>query len=185
MNQDLELAERVLSEMRSRAPFELALFVSNAVHSWRATRNPYHMDLALMACKQHEAMPSPAVIEAATEAAQLRFNGEASGTAEKIITERAKSEALLLMASLIYRQLPQHVAASKAATQHSASHPKLKPLKASTLERYYSDRYVKTGREAELFASWDRVLGEQEAAGWQELARTLPMADDELTGSRR
>lgn len=185
MNRDLVLAERVLSEMRSRAPFELALFVSNAVHNWRTTRNPHYMDLALMACKQHEAMPSPAVLEAATEAAELRFNGEASGTAEKIITERAKSEALLLMANLIYNRLPQHVAASKAAAQHQKAHPKLKPIKASTLERYYAKQFTKTGQEAELFACWDRVLSEQESAGWQELARNLPMADDELTGSRR
>lgn len=118
--------------------------VANLIYRWLTERNPYHIDLAVMYCHQHGLMPTPALWRCAGDVATKRFNGEApAGTPAKISREQIKTNALILMANLIFYGDSDEVAASKTAAHYAKRHPNIKPYMASTLQKEYVKRWRK------------------------------------------
>lgn len=118
--------------------------VANLIYRWLTERNPYDIDLAVMYCHQHGLMPPPVLWHYVGEVATKRFNGEApAGTPEKITREQIKTNALLLIANLIFYGDTLEAAASKAAAHYAEQCPSIKPYKASTLQREYVKHWRK------------------------------------------
>jgi hypothetical protein len=188
-NDDRHTARCVRDEMGLFASLEFALFCQSHVYAWRKEKNPYYIDLIMMGCKQFDIMPPPALLAVIAETATARFDGDPSGTAAKVMNDNFRGQAITLMLNLIYAGDKLGTAASKAAQWYSTTFPSAKRLKASHLERLYSDQYRKTGIEKEHFSEWDIQSERRENEGlpqyWQKVREVLPMADDELAGNRR
>ncbi|MHA7809250.1 MAG: hypothetical protein ACX933_05535 [Marinobacter adhaerens] len=183
-NPNTQLADIVRLEMKHSGPWELAIAVSELAFKWRETRNPHYMDLAMLLCHETSVQPSPALIEAASEAARERFNGEPQGTAGKIKKESEKWRTYTLMMNLIYHGLSLPKAASKAA-RWMKEHGDGVYRQASSLEKQYPKEVRKTGVEADHFANWDQWLTDDNKQAWLKAIELLPDADEWQLGARR
>lgn len=186
---DMHAAKSIGEEMRLIAPLEFALFSRAKAYQWRKEKNPHYIDLIMMGCKQFDLVPPPALLAVMAETATARVDGDPSGTAAKILNDNFRGQALTLMLNLIYAGDSLSYSASKAAQWHKTTFSDAKQLKASSLERYYSDHLRKTGGEREYFSEWDMQSERRKSEGlpeyWQKVREVLPLADDELTGNRR
>lgn len=183
------LFELVTLEVSLLAPLEVARWCGNMAARWCTERNPHIADMLTLCCHNYGFAPPPSVLQVITEAASLRLTGAAAGTADKLQNDAARGQAMILMANLIYNGDSLKDAASKAARWHRDNFPELKRLKASTLETYYVREFRRSGTEADLFKGWDRMKPMREFEGqpgaWRALSDSLPLADSELTGTRR
>lgn len=186
---DKETSKNVQEEMSFLAPFWFSLLSRQYVYQWRIEKNPYYIDVLMMGCKQLDIVPPPALLAVMAETASARVDGDPSGTADKVLNDNFRGQALRLMLNLIYAGDNLTTAASKAAQWHATAHPDAKQLKAGTLERYYSEHFRKTGEQQYYFDAWDRQIERREREGlpkyWQKVREVLPLANDELTGNRR
>jgi hypothetical protein len=211
VSEDMKAFELVSLEMKFRANFPLAMFAANAVQQWIVTRNPFHIDRAVVACAEAGVEPSPALLKEIAEVAKRRLNSDiGAGTPEKLALEAAKHATLTLIANLIHSGETLEAACSKGAVWRKASYPDLKPLKASTLEKYYvdewrseqSDGFTKEqcmfdGRQkriatpcgdiidAKLSNGWNALKDMAAKERWKQIAHDMPEADNELKGERR
>lgn len=180
---DIHIAELIRFEVGLIAPFEIAILCRHYAYMWCKEKNPHCLDLLAMACEQFNFVPPPSVTKLLAEAATLRIDGYPSGTANKLLNENAKHQALRLMANLIYSGATLKTAASKAAQWHHDTFPDLKQQKASSLEVYYVKEYRKLGIEKWLFEARDArpEINDQ----WSSILNQLPLAKYELEGVRR
>ncbi|HCE38789.1 MAG: hypothetical protein CL549_04355 [Alcanivorax sp.] len=179
--------EYVKLEVQFTAGWDAAMALAGLVYSWMTKRNPHYLDLAMTYCRQHEIPPTPTLWRLLGELAEMRINGDSlPGTPEKIIKEKAASAILILMANLIYHGDTLESAASKAAAEYKRRYPQLKPYKASSLERKYTDEWRNPGWERDHFATWDKHgLPDQWRDAWKQIRDALPEADPEMKGDRR
>ena len=164
-----------------------AMAVAGLAHRWVESRNPYYLDMAMACCRQQEIPPTPTLWRLIGELDERRINGDSlSGTPGKIVKEQAARAVLILMANLIYQGDTLESAASKAAAEYKRRYPQLKPYKASSLERKYTDEWRRPGFERDQFATWDkRGLPDQWQDAWRQIRDALPEADPEMKGDRR
>ncbi|OQX18892.1 MAG: hypothetical protein BWK76_06335 [Desulfobulbaceae bacterium A2] len=165
---------------------ENALFLSVAlatlVYKWKKEQNPYYMDKALMICATWGVIPSPALLEAITEAAAKRYRGGQDvlkATAGSIEREAHKQHAFLVMMNLIFNGETLERAASKTS-QWMKDTRKVKPIKASTLDKYYVKEIRKTGIEKKRFETWSRLVKEysdEERQQWAQNISLMPEAE--------
>lgn len=183
-NPDTELADAVRLEMKCSGPWELAIVASELAYKWRATRNPHYMDLAMLLCQELQVTPSPSLVNASSEAAHERFNGEPKGTPGKVKKESEKWQTFTLMMNLIYHGLTLPKAASKAA-HWMKENGTADYRQASSLEKQYPKEVREPGIEAEHFTTWDNWLTDSQKEEWRKVIETLPDADVWQQGSRR
>lgn len=170
--------EAVCDELRPVAQTSFQyLQIASRVRQWVETRNPHYLDVAVILCGAWSLPITETVQEQLGKAAKLRMTGGAAGTPDKIAKETALGNALMLMANLIYEGLTVPQAASKAAAIHTTH-------KASSLERYYSERVRKVGLEAELFTNWERTVPDHREV-WLPIVAALPDTPEAELGSRR
>lgn len=191
VSEDMRAFELVSLEMKFRADFPLAMFAANAVQQWIVTRNPFHIDRAVVACAEAGVEPCPALFRQISEVAKRRLNGDVgAGTADKLAVETAKQATLMFIANLIHAGETLEAACSKAANWHQAKYPNLKRLKASTLDRYYAKEWRKviegkSTQEQHMFGQWDRHKDGATKGAWKEIAANIPIAQSDLKGERR
>lgn len=189
--ENMKVFELVRLEMGFRARFEVAMNVATLASQWIATRNPFCIDRAVVTCFAAGVEPCPSLQRLIAQVAHRRLNGEiSSGTPEKLANEAAKHAILLFIANLIHSGETKDAACSKGAAKHATDYPDLKRLKASTLDRYYSDEWRtpdKKGktREDRTFAGWDKYKDDATREEWARIAQEAPTADDCLRGERR
>ncbi|WP_404375981.1 hypothetical protein [Vreelandella aquamarina] len=200
-------------EARNALGWDEGDIVAGLIYRWLTERNPYHIDLAVMYCHQHGLMPPPVLWRYMGEVATKRFNGEApAGTPAKITKEQTKTNAMILMANLIFYGDTIEAAASKAAAYYVRH-------KASTLQKEYVKRWRKPykrsslhpdelkkaaatlGMEVDLrdvpippanleeehFQRWREqgFIPDEWREQWCQLREQLPEADPDLKGERR
>lgn len=189
-NPATETLEIVELEMRYSGSYEipgLTPHVAELVYRWKMEGNAYYMDKVLLLCHRHGITLPPSVIAEVTAAAKKRYQGGTGAlktTADSIERDANKWQALLLMMNLIYHGEKQHRAGSKAA-QYMVDVMKVKPIKASTLDKYYVREIRASGIEAEYFESWKRQFDDQHREGWEQIIDVLPEAGGTLKGTRR
>lgn len=162
-----------------------ALAIAAYVGSWKATRNPYYIDLAFMMLSSLGGQPTETMLQEDLAARTARFYGSPSGTAENIQNEGAEWAALLFMANLVIRGATCAEASRKAASFYSLRYPHLKRKKASTLEGYYSKRVRKSGLEQDLIRSMERDRQPDWDRQWQEISDAIPACPPDLVGNAR
>jgi hypothetical protein len=187
VSRGFEIYEFIKLEVQFAANWDAAMAVSALARNWITSRNPYYLDMAVAYCHQKEIPPTPTLWNLIGELAEKRMNGDSlSGTPEKIIKEKAASTILMLMANLIYHGDTLESAASKAAVEYKRRYPQLKPYKASSLERKYTNDWRRPGFERDQFATWDKHgLPDQWRDAWRQIRDGLPEADPEMKGDRR
>lgn len=187
----LKVFELVRLEMGFRASFEVAMNVATLASQWITTRNPFCIDRAVVTCFAAGVEPCPSLQHLIAQVAHRRLNGETSpGTPEKLANEAAKQATLLFIANLIHSGETKDAACLKGATRHARDYPDLKRLKASTLDRYYSDEWRTAGpdgltREDRTFPRWTEYKDEATREEWARIARDTPNARGDLRGERR
>lgn len=181
----LDAFELVRLEMQHAAGnTENALFLSLAladlVYKWKKEQNPYYMDKALMLCATCRVIPSPALLEAITEAAAKRYRGGQyvlKATAGSIEREAHKQHAFLVMMNLIFFGAETLERAASKASQWMKDVKKVKPIKASTLDKYYVKEIRKTGIEKKRFDAWRRFeYGDEVRQQWAQIISLMPEA---------
>lgn len=189
--ESVKVFELVSLEMKFRAKFEVAMNVASLASQWIKTGNPFCIDRAVVTCFAAGVEPSPSLQHVIAQVARRRLEGTiSSGTPEKLAVEDAKQRTLLFIANLIHSGETKDRACSKGAARHARDFPHLKPLKASTLDRYYSDEWRTPGldgltREGRTFPRWDEYKDEATREEWESIAKDAPEADDDLRGERR
>lgn len=188
INANLDAVERVQSELESAtAEYELlslVYFCSQHVYEWFIDKNPHHIDLVMMVCADHGIEPTPTIIKLATEVACSRMTGAREGTAENILKEHAKKQAFTLMMNLICSGSTLKEAADKAAQWWRNTYPEMKTSKASSLGKEYS-RLYRPETEERFKKSWERNVPDNRRDYWKKVRAILPLADDDLIGTRR
>lgn len=172
--------DSVSDELRSLTTANRFLVVASHVKKWIETRNPHYMDAAVYCCWLWE-LPETETLQAEkVNAVKLRFTGGASGTPEKVNREGMTTWCLNGMANLIFEGVKLEDAASKVAAAAGQM------FKASTLARYYADRYRKGSPsiEDEMFRAWSRDR-EGHAAAWKPLIEVMPDTPEHERGERR
>lgn len=153
---------------------------------WFSTKNPHYIDAAFLQCSEHGIAPPPTLTRLMFEVAATRMvDGVGPGTPKRVRDDAVLGEALRIICGLHLAELPLATAASKAA-RYVADLQLGKTYKASTLEREYAEKF-RSGEpsvEAVLRDKWECMRGEW-LETWQQLAKELPEADDDLKGSRR
>lgn len=150
---------------------------------WIEEQNPYYIDLAYSACRQAQIEIPATLFELMDQVAEARLSKKhLPGTPKKIIDTLQLSEALRIVCGLHIAGAPVEVASQKVA-QLIANQRMGKPLKASTLERRYAERY-RAGKPSIEDTMRDGMSHEY-LAGWQELLSNLPDADEDRIGNRR
>lgn len=174
---ELEFSGKPLAELENVAWHAL---------EWFRTKNPYHVDAALICCRNAGVDPPPTLVDLVADVALIRMQGlEQAGTAKSIRDSSILSYALRLICGLHLSGASVALAASKAA-RHISDQGYGKTYKASTLEREYS-RAFRSGTpslEDELRDARSRASEDQKLQ-WQRFLAELPEADDELKGNAR
>lgn len=183
-DEDLQLAEIAQLELKFSGPWETAMAVSQLVYRWRKSRNPHYMDLAMLVCQETGVQPPPAVIQAFSEAANERFNGDPKGKPTTIKKESDKWRHYTLMMNLIYHGLSLPRAASKAA-RYMKDQGIEQYRHVSSLEKQYPKEVRATGIEKQHFDNWDKWLDEPTRQAWRRIIELLPEAEDFQKGGRR
>ncbi|MEJ8568281.1 hypothetical protein [Elongatibacter sediminis] len=166
-----DLFDSICDELRPYCWPETFLEVAAEVIAWRKSRNPHHIDTAVLVCSQAGAPITPAVQAELARAANLRLTGETAGTARKVRKERVHSWALLLIANLHHAGLDVGTAARKVA---GLTHGYYKP---STLEKNFGSR-MRQRYEREYKPAWLQNIPNHQSA-WREIAERLPEALEE------
>lgn len=182
-----EVYEIVQLEMHYSTNYDLAKAVAQLVAKWKETHNAYYMDKAFLLCHANGQHPSPAVIDEMTAAAKKRYQqgtGALKATSYSVDREANKWRALLLMMNLIFHGEKQARAGSKAA-QYMVDVMGVKPIKASSLDKYYLAEIRASGIEDEYFESWRRRQDVPNHEGWKQIIELLPEAGEDLKGNRR
>ena len=188
--------DKILDEMREHG-YDLAKAVAAFVGRYEKTRNPHFLDIAAHLCDEAK-KPMGATLQAfmAEESRKRLFESGSGGTAKSAIRELKIEPVFVLMANLIFRNVPLHLAASKAARWHNEKFFSESPYKASTLEKEYvknfrsktyADGYGDaTTRENEFFSSWSKYpQTEEQEAIWKKLITDLPECSPDELGERR
>lgn len=172
--------ESVNDELRGHTTANQYLVIASHVKRWVETRNPHYMDAAVYCCLLWELPETETVQAEKLKAIKLRFTGGASGTPEKVNREGMTTWCFNFMANLIFEGVKLEDAASKVAAAAGQM------LKASTLARYYADRYHKgtPSIEDEMFRVWSRDR-EGHAAEWKPLIEVMPDTPEHERGERR
>lgn len=161
--------------------FVLGQTVASYAAQWVESRNPFYIDGAVYLCSTAGIEPPPALVALVAEVARRRFIGEQfNGTADQIDRETAKAQALTLMANLRSAGATTEEASSKAA-RFMADHYSGRPLKASSLQKSYPEKWRTLENHLRRYC----LRGSERHAEWQFLFDRLPDADDELRGNRR
>jgi len=186
--QKIELLRLELNCLSDSDPF-LVNTCCEHVYQWFSDRNPHHIDLVLMFCRRAGIEPPPTAIQLATDVAIARLEGSPSGTSDRLLKEGIKSQALRIMINLKYTGADLAEAASKAASWIEHRYPEKKLFKASSLQKFYAEKYYRKGRyhetaEQDYFSNWDKFQGEEAKAGWREFREKQPLASDDSTGTR-
>ena len=183
--------ELVSLEMKFRAKSEIAMNVASLASNWVKTHNPSYIDQAIVTCFLAAVEPCPSLQHLIAEVAHRRLEGKLlPGTSQRLVVGDAKRKTLLYIANLIHAGETKEIACSKGAAKHARDFPNLKPLKASTLDRYYSDEWRTPGpdgltQEDCTFPRWDEYKDEAIREEWKRIARDAPTAPDDLRGERR
>ena len=182
-----KLAEIVRLEMQFYcADFMRGLSVAYHAQKWLETGNPHHIDAAVHLCALSGIAPPPALAVEVARVAEKRLSGTiSSGTAGKIIRAGVLDRALTLMAVLRAAGASLEVAASKAA-QYLADTAAPHGFKASTLERRYSEKYLRgnPSPESVMHQAWTEHPPEVKAQRAAILA-AIPESGPSLKGDRR
>lgn len=178
----LKVWEMVQLEMKFYCgDFVLGQTVASYAAQWVESRNPFYIDGAVYLCSTAGIEPPPALAALMAEVARRRFTGEQfNGTADQIDRETAKSQALTLMANLRSAGATMEDASSKAA-RFMADHYSGRPLKASSLQKAYTDKWRSLENALRKYC----FEGSERNAEWRDILDKLPDADEELRGNRR
>lgn len=179
----LKVYESVLQEFHQGGmPQETVYGTAEFVYEWKVSRNPCYIDFVLLRCSVYGVTPGETLMHEVGEAASLRIHGEPAGTPEKILKESILGIALNLMANLVCMGYPLRTAARMAQTRQKYEAHIVTGHKASTLEKYYTERVRQTGAEQRIKESRAQQSSET-LAEWQRIADALPPASD--PGNRR
>lgn len=165
--------------------FRTATSIAYHSRQWMESRNPFHIDAAVMLCSDIDISPPPTLAELVADVARRRMAGQISGgTPESIFKEAAKDHALSLMTNLCAAGLTRAEAASKAAAQL------LNPIfgahyKASSLQKEYRKDKSRRATEAKRREYWKSAEGAQQKAEWLSIIPSMPDAPPELQGEVR
>jgi hypothetical protein len=187
----LKVYEMVVLEMKFRSSIELSMTVADLAARWIDTRNPSLIDHAVGLCTNAGIEPPSALWAEVANVARCRLqNDVGAGTPGRLEISSATNRALLLIANLVHSGATLAEASSKAAAWYSITFKKLKPVKASTLDKYYLETWRLPGRdgrvlETELFEKWDSSKSPEAKADWHLIRTMLPEAEFELVGARR
>lgn len=172
-------SQAVLDDTDWQPPAGLRMQVAYHAHLWFETRNPFHIDAAVVLCADAGAEMPAALTRLAVEVARLRIAGETrAGTPDEIKRGAAKDFALTFMARLCAAGLPLDFASRKAAAQLQQSVFGA-TYKASSLEKMYGKHM--RALEAEFR---DRMDAEQISAVLHS-AEALADPPADLIGERR
>lgn len=166
-------------------PRHIAMSIASYVGNWKESGNPYYIDAAFMLLAQFGGKPTETMMMEDNLARTARFNGSPSGTADSIKSQNAEWRALTLMANLIFNGLTLRDASRKAASYYAINYPDLKQKKASTLERFYSQKIRKLGVEEDFFRNWKKNAEPEWLAQWAAIAKAIPECPAELIGNAR
>ncbi|MBX3640654.1 MAG: hypothetical protein KF888_09090 [Nitrosomonas sp.] len=207
-NPATESGEKVLLEMRFSAwehgvDDRIASDLAELVYAWKTEKNTYYMDKASMLCSSKGLLPSPTLFEAIAEAAGKRYavgHIALKSTAESIKRDAIQRKALCFMMNLIYRDVPLCRAACLTA-QWMKDVLQVKPIKASTLDKYYANEYrAKRYRHHNIdlylngtlysleelyFENWRRNDTDENCQNWKQIIEMLSEAEPDLIGNRR
>jgi hypothetical protein len=191
MPDHLKVHDLVLTEMKFRAGFQVSLAVANLAEEWIRTRNPYLIDQAVILCANANIEPPSALWAEIAAVARQRFDGNTrGGTPDSVRKHDALEQAFTLMLNLRHAGATVEVAASKAARWLAEAAPG-QSVKASTLERRYSEKWLVSAeengptREEDFINRWEKTKSEEVKAIWEEALKAMPDANDELKGNRR
>ncbi|MER1948749.1 hypothetical protein [Stutzerimonas stutzeri] len=163
----------------------IALSIAGYVSEWRKNGNPFYIDAAFMLLYQVGGTPTETMIAEDAAARAARFNGSPAGTPDSIKNDNAEWSALMLMSNLVFNGVSLRESALKAASYYSIKYPGLKRKKASTLERFYSQKIRKRGVEDDLFRNWRKHSTPEQGAQWREISKAIPECPVDLIGNSR
>ena len=195
VSDEIKFRETLRDEFARVSSSPEAYAVINLLLYWRSTRNPYYLDQAVILCGRLGIF-TEAVHTEIVDCATRRINGSLKGTNEKTEKEKDLSWHFNFMLNLRFRQRGIAIgkAAELAVSAFFTGFPKKKPSMASTIERYYSERY-KHDIEPALFESWEqhrerasaeeRAKYQQDDDTWLQLFESTPPCPEHLKGDRR
>lgn len=178
-----EVLDAVFDELMAQG-ISPAFPLAHNFKKWIETGNPHYVDAAMMTCHRAGIEPTPTMRQEQARAAEKRMFGDPPGTANKIRKENLLEHLLILMANMIFQGESPRDAARRAQTAQEKIGTELKHYKASTLERYYSERWRNTKLESEFFATCES-LGDKHAEIWRPTIEALPKAPEHESGNRR
>lgn len=190
----LQAAERVAIELRhvtkSSSGSAIANHCAQHVYEWFKDKNPHHIDMVMMTCSDNGIEPTPTIIKLAAKVATSRVTSELSGTSDRIIKENVKGQVFRLMLNLIHTGATLSEAADKAAQWRRDNYPNIKDFKASSLNKEYTKHFRKADQSGETqeeyyFKRWDKYKTEATKDEWERIRKGLPLAEDDLLGTRR
>lgn len=189
VTESMKAFEAICDEMM-HVNIERAKVLDIAAHvkSWKETKNPHYIDLAMLMMSEAGCQPTETLATEGNVARLLRFNGSPAGTAASIKNESAEMQALHLMANLIYQGMTLWASAEKAASYYAIKYPSYKQKKASTLERFYTRKIRATGIERDFFHAWNKNMdgkASEYATYWQAFSDAIPPCPDDLKGNAR
>ena len=180
----------ILSEMRNKADIAFSSNIADLVIEWAMRRNNFFIDYATLKCLEKRIYPPPVLERIILKTLRQRFRiEERAGSPKNVIHQIAKSETLMLMLRMVYVGYSLKVASSKAARWMASMFPG-HSLKASRLERMYSDEKKSLGQNGErsqqdlMFEKWHKSLRPDQEEQWRKEFSDMPEADDELMGTR-
>lgn len=182
----LKVYEAVCDELMEQ-PVErnAARAIATYLAKWKERGNPFYIDAAFILLAQTGGTPTETMLQEDTAARAARFHGSPAGTSDAIKNENAEWAALMLMANFIFNGISLGDSARKAAAYYSIKYPDQKRKKASTLERFYTQKIRNPGLEGELFATWGKHPTPEWSAQWAEIAQAIPECPEELIGNPR
>jgi hypothetical protein len=187
----LKIYELVLLEMRYRADNETSTAIANAAAKWVESRNPSYLDFAIVACAEKRIEPPLSLLDQIAIAAKHRIDGTGNpGNPAKAKKQYAKNSVYVFIANLIHSGNTLEHACMKGAIWYVARYPKLKPILASTLEKYYvkewrSKRSDGNTVEESHHSRWENYKTDADKLGWREISEKIPSEFERLKGNRR
>lgn len=151
---------------------------------WIETGNPHYIDAAMLVCQRAGIEPTQTMRREQAQAAEKRIFGAPPGTANKLRRENLLEHLLILMANMIFQGESLRDAARRAQTAQKNIGTDLKHYKASSLERYYAERWRNSKLEREFFTTCES-MGEKHAEIWRPVIEALPKAPEHESGNRR
>mgnify|MGYP002783898514 CR=1 FL=1 len=172
-----------LSIIKAAAQLELplreSLVLAMMILEWRATGNPYFIDMAVLTCRNKAVPPPHLLLQAMFEVAEARLEGRIiGGTPEKARKTVTRWHMLMCMDDMCQRtEITMERAASKTAQLFSEIAPDF-VCKASTLQKLYGD-LMATALAKEVraaTATFGPTLSPEELAAYRAEVESLPEA---------